>query len=57
MMIDFLAVLPIAVLTALVLACVVCIIALFRAERADTVAVLKALPEVVATLLRFRRRR
>ncbi|WP_256105825.1 hypothetical protein [Streptomyces sp. ODS05-4] len=57
MLIDLLAVLPIAVLTALVLASLVCIVALFRAERAHTVAVLKALPEAVAALLRFRRQR
>ncbi|WP_256105817.1 hypothetical protein [Streptomyces sp. ODS05-4] len=48
---------PIADRAALVLASLVSIVALSRAERADTVAVLKALPEVVATLLRFRRRR
>ncbi|MFJ8078978.1 hypothetical protein ACIQ7Q_34865 [Streptomyces sp. NPDC096176] len=33
----------------------VCIVALFRADRTDTVAVVKALPELAATFLRYRR--
>ncbi|MEU1895687.1 hypothetical protein [Streptomyces pristinaespiralis] len=36
-------------------AAIVCIVALFRADRTDTVAVVKALPELAATFLRYRR--
>ena len=55
--IDPLFVLPLLVgLFCIALVAVVCIVALLRADRADTVAVVKALPELVATLLRFRRR-
>jgi hypothetical protein len=36
-------------------AALVCIVALVRADRTDTVAVVKALPELAATFLRYRR--
>ncbi|MFB7411388.1 hypothetical protein ACFCZ2_29835 [Streptomyces sp. NPDC056202] len=36
-------------------AAAVCVVALFRAHRTDTVAVVRALPELAATLLRLRR--
>jgi hypothetical protein len=39
------------------LAAVVSITAILRAERSDVVAVLRALPELAATLMRWRRRR
>ncbi|WP_299529875.1 hypothetical protein [uncultured Streptomyces sp.] len=48
--------LPIALVLGILCAAVVCIVALFRANRSDTVAVVRALPELVATFLRYRRR-
>ncbi|MFE4663068.1 hypothetical protein ACFRFJ_41045 [Streptomyces hydrogenans] len=42
---------------AIVAATVVSVVAILRAERTDVVPVVRALPELVATLLRWRRRR
>ncbi|MFC8496025.1 hypothetical protein ACFUJU_35560 [Streptomyces sp. NPDC057235] len=42
---------------ALVCATAVCVTAILRVHRSDVVAVVKALPELAATLLRWRRRR
>ncbi|MFC8270805.1 hypothetical protein ACFUIZ_34590 [Streptomyces cinereoruber] len=42
---------------ALVCATAVCVTAILRAHRSDVVAVVKALPELAATLLRWRRKR
>ncbi|ROQ22690.1 hypothetical protein EDD98_7717 [Streptomyces sp. PanSC19] len=39
------------------LATVVVVTAILRAERSDVVAVIRALPELAATLMRWRRRR
>ncbi|MFD3334655.1 hypothetical protein ACFWV1_18650 [Streptomyces sp. NPDC058700] len=42
---------------ALLCATAVCMTALLRAHRSDVVAVIRALPELAATLMRWRRRR
>ncbi|MFB8040275.1 hypothetical protein ACFC8F_03110 [Streptomyces hydrogenans] len=42
---------------AIVAAAVVSVVAILRAERTDVVAVVRALPELAATLMRWRRRR
>ncbi|MFE4594154.1 hypothetical protein [Streptomyces laurentii] len=54
---DSLFLLPLAVV-ALGFLCTtgVCVVALLRADRTDTVRVVRALPELAATLLRLRRR-
>ncbi|MFC5174979.1 hypothetical protein [Streptomyces mutomycini] len=49
-------VLPLILVVGIVFAAVVCIVALCRANRSDTVAVVRALPELAATFLRYRRR-
>ncbi|MFJ4343229.1 hypothetical protein [Streptomyces sp. NPDC088915] len=51
--VALLAVLCIAILCATV----VCVTAILRAHRSDVVAVIRALPELAATLMRWRRRR
>ncbi|MFD7324190.1 hypothetical protein ACFV9D_24325 [Streptomyces sp. NPDC059875] len=57
MHIDPLFTLPLIVICfGIMCAAVVCVVALFRAHRTDTVAVVKALPELTATILRLRRR-
>ncbi|MFJ3638038.1 hypothetical protein [Streptomyces sp. NPDC090112] len=43
--------------TALVCATVVCVVALCRAHRTDAVAVVRALAELVAVFTRYRRKR
>ncbi|MFE3866131.1 hypothetical protein ACFXPT_37830 [Streptomyces goshikiensis] len=46
-------------LVALAIVCaaaLVCIVAICRAHRSETVMVVRALPELAATLLRYRRR-
>ncbi|MEU2996862.1 hypothetical protein ABZ684_04695 [Streptomyces sp. NPDC006995] len=48
-------VLPVAVLAALLCATLVCLAAILRAHRDDVVAVLLALPAVVAAMLRRKR--
>ncbi|MFE2210326.1 hypothetical protein [Streptomyces rubiginosohelvolus] len=49
---------PIALVALTVLcAALVCVTAIVRADRRDVVAVVRALPELAATLTRFRRRR
>ncbi|GGT60112.1 hypothetical protein GCM10010271_74110 [Streptomyces kurssanovii] len=48
-------VLPLILGVGILCAAVVCIVALCRAHRTDTVAVVKALPELAATFLRYRR--
>ncbi|MFD5728450.1 hypothetical protein ACFWMT_20475 [Streptomyces sp. NPDC058368] len=40
----------------IILAAFVCIVALCRAERSDVVAVVRALPELTAAFLRYRRK-
>lgn len=53
---QVLLVLPVLlVLGGIVCAATVCIVAICRAHRNDTVAVLKALPELTSTFLRYRR--
>ena len=42
--------------TAILCATLVCTVALLRANRSDVVAVVRALPELAATLIRYRRR-
>ncbi|MFC9261320.1 hypothetical protein ACFT25_16065 [Streptomyces hydrogenans] len=42
--------------TAIVCATVVCVVALLRADRSDITGVVRALPELAATLARRRRR-
>ncbi|MFE5963625.1 MULTISPECIES: hypothetical protein [Streptomyces] len=42
---------------AVLCAALVCVTAIVRADRRDVVAVVRALPELAATLIRFRRRR
>jgi hypothetical protein len=49
-------VLPVLLALGIICAAAVCIVALFRAQRSDTVAVVRALPELTATFLRYRRR-
>ncbi|MGW6562750.1 hypothetical protein [Streptomyces hydrogenans] len=46
----------VVVCTAIVCATVVCVVALLRADRADITAVVRALPELAATLGQRRRR-
>ncbi|WP_405566552.1 hypothetical protein OG317_00020 [Streptomyces sp. NBC_01167] len=54
MSIDPLFLLPLLVVCfGILCAAAVCVIALMRAHRTDTVAVVKALPELAATLLRL----
>ncbi|TFE54713.1 hypothetical protein E3E14_07225 [Streptomyces sp. ICN441] len=53
---SVLLVLPVLIVVGIACATIVCIVAICRAHRTDTVAVLKALPELAATLLRYRRR-
>ncbi|CAL9469938.1 hypothetical protein [Streptomyces sp. enrichment culture] len=48
-------VLPLALCLALICAAVVCVVALLRARRTDTADVVRALPELAAVFLRFRR--
>lgn len=48
-------VLPLLITVGVLCVTVVCIVALCRAHRTDTVAVVKALPELAATFLRYRR--
>lgn len=43
--------------TALVCATVVCVVALCRAHRTDAVAIVRALAELVAVFTRYRRKR
>ncbi|MFD5427698.1 hypothetical protein [Streptomyces sp. NPDC127084] len=47
-------VLPLLIAMGIVCAAIVCIVAICRAHRTDTVAVLKALPELTAAFLRYR---
>ncbi|WP_097968730.1 hypothetical protein [Streptomyces sp. or20] len=42
---------------AVLCAALVCVVAIVRADRRDVVAVVRALPELAATLTRFRRKR
>ncbi|OEJ20793.1 hypothetical protein AR457_41695 (plasmid) [Streptomyces agglomeratus] len=49
-------VLPLICVFGIFFAAVVCIVALCRANRSDTVAVVRALPELAAIFLRYRRR-
>nr|CAA56753.1 unnamed protein product [Streptomyces viridosporus] len=42
---------------AVLCAALVCVTAIVRADRRDVVAVVRALPELAATLIRFRRKR
>ncbi|WP_327170027.1 hypothetical protein [Streptomyces subrutilus] len=44
-------------LLAITCAAVVCVVALCRAERTDVVATVRALPDLVATFLRHRRKK
>ncbi|WP_331718206.1 hypothetical protein OG280_41555 (plasmid) [Streptomyces virginiae] len=44
-------------LTGVLCATVVCVVALCRAHRTDTVAVVRALADLVATFLRYRRKK
>ncbi|MEV7660139.1 hypothetical protein AB0O39_39085 [Streptomyces anulatus] len=49
---------PVAVVALAVLcAALVCVVAIVRADRRDVVAVVRALPDLAATLIRFRRQR
>ncbi|OEJ22492.1 hypothetical protein [Streptomyces subrutilus] len=50
-------VLPVLLVVGIVCAAVVCVVALCRADRTDTVAVVRALPELTSTFLRYRRRK
>lgn len=50
-------VLPLTLCLGLICAAVVCVVALSRAHRTDTVDVVRALPELAAVFLRFRRQR
>ncbi|MEU3607070.1 hypothetical protein AB0E83_16720 [Streptomyces sp. NPDC035033] len=49
-------VLLVVLCTAIVCATVVCVVALLRADRAEIALVVRALPELAATLARRRRR-
>ncbi|MFD3651751.1 hypothetical protein ACFWUT_35295 [Streptomyces cyaneofuscatus] len=42
---------------AVLCAALVCVVAILRAERRDVVAVVRALPELAAVMIRFRRQR
>ncbi|MBD3550578.1 hypothetical protein [Streptomyces sp. JV180] len=56
--IDPLLLIPLSVVALAVLcAALVCITAIVRADRRDVVTVVRALPELAATLIRFRRKR
>ncbi|MER6481165.1 hypothetical protein [Streptomyces filamentosus] len=57
MPIDPYAAIVIVIGIAILAAAAVSITAILRAERADIVAVVRALPELAATLMRWRRRR
>ncbi|WP_147982868.1 hypothetical protein [Streptomyces sp. gb1(2016)] len=58
MPVDYLALLatavPVALIVALLCATLVCVVAICRAHRDDVVAVLRALPGLVAALLRWK---
>jgi hypothetical protein len=56
MPIDVLLALPWILGLGVLCAAIVCVVALCRAHRSDTVAVVRALPELAATFLRYRRR-
>ncbi|NXY99543.1 hypothetical protein HYE82_35265 [Streptomyces sp. BR123] len=49
--------LPLLLVVGLLCAALVCVVALCRAHRTDTVAVVRALPELAATFLRYRRKK
>ncbi|MFD3940238.1 hypothetical protein ACFWSP_35435 [Streptomyces sp. NPDC058618] len=47
----------VVLLTSLLCATVVCVVALSRAHRTDVVAVVRALPELIAAFIRYRRKK
>ncbi|WP_328741278.1 hypothetical protein OHA91_39710 (plasmid) [Streptomyces erythrochromogenes] len=56
-LVSLISLFPIALLVGLVCATVVCVVALLRGHRTDTVAVVRALAELVGTFTRYRRKR
>ncbi|MFD5489475.1 hypothetical protein ACFWIV_28875 [Streptomyces virginiae] len=56
-LVSLVSLVPIALLVALVCATVVCVVALLRGHRSDTVAVVRALAELVSVFTRYRRKK